>query len=128
VDSPNEDLLRGLVDDYRAAWNRGEAEAIAAFYHSPNLTLLDGELHVDLDEESARQAIVRWLEVHREAGPATWEIASFAHTPLGANSALVTCHWVYRRPDGSVVWEYPHSALWCLLDGRWRVLASVYHD
>jgi hypothetical protein len=59
-----------------------------------------------LDAESKRDYFARFVEVNRNEGPARWEILTFSLMELGRSSALVTARWNFRRPDGSVIWDF----------------------
>jgi hypothetical protein len=128
VEVPTEDFFRGFMNEYTEAWNREDLEASLDSYHTPRFLYADGTLNVFLDDQSLRKATVDWIEVNRKEGPASWEILSFSATTLGKNSALVTTRWVFRRPDGSRVWDFVDSHQLCRFDGRWKILARTLHD
>jgi len=120
--------LRTFMDRYCDAWNRDDLDAILEAYHVPSFTYKYGTLHAFLDAESRRDYTVGFIDENRREGPATWEILSFAVTDLGLNSSLVTARWVFRRPDGSDVWDFVDSYNLCRLDGRWKFLVRTLHD
>jgi len=131
VDSPavpREHALRNFMDTYCEAWNREDLDAILDAYHVPSFTYKYGTLHAFMDAESRRKYVAGFIEVNRQEGPATWEIASFAVIDLGRNSSLVTARWAFRRPDGSVVWDFVDSYHLCRFDGRWKFLVRTLHD
>jgi len=131
VDSPavpREHALRTFMDRYCEAWNREDLDAILDAYHVPSFTYKYGTLHAFMDAESRRKYVAGFIEVNRQEGPATWEIASFAVIDLGRNCSLVTARWAFRRPDGSVVWDFVDSYHLCRFDGRWKFLVRTLHD
>jgi hypothetical protein len=123
-DAPREHALRTFMDSYCEAWNREDLDA----YHAPSFTYKYGMLHAFVDAESRRKYVAGFIEVNRQEGPATWEIAGFAVIDLGRNSSLVTTRWAFRRPDGSVVWDFVDSYNLCRFDGRWKFLVRTLHD
>ena len=127
-DMPSEQALRAFLDSYCDAWNREDLGAILDAYHVPSFTYKYGALHAFLDAESRRAYVVDFIEENRREGPATWEILSFAATDLGLNSALVTTRWVFRRPDGSAVWDFVDSYNVCRFEGGWKFLVRTLHD
>jgi hypothetical protein len=126
--SPREAALRRLMDEYCQAWNREDLDAIVESYHLPCFIYKYGTLHALLDAESKRDYIAGFIQENREAGPATWEFSDFSMIDLGSNSSLATARWVFRRPDGSVVWEFVDSHQFCQFNGRWRFLTRTLHD
>ena len=127
-DAPREQSLRAFMDSYCEAWNREDLDAILNAYHVPSFTYKYGELHAFLSPESRRDYVASFIEENRAEGPATWQIVSFAVTDLGINSSLVTARWVFRRPDGSDVWDLVDSYNLCQFEGRWKVLVRTLHD
>ena len=47
---------------------------------------------------------------------------------LGRDGALVSVGWTCRRPDGSVIWEFPDSYLLAAEGGRWWIVGDVVHE
>jgi len=127
-ETPREQVLRTFMSSYCEAWNREDLDAILDAYHEPSFTYKYGTLHAFMDAESRRKYVAGFIEVNRQEGPATWEIASFAVIDLGRNSSLVTARWAFRRPDGSVVWDFVDSYHLCRFDGRWKFLVRTLHD
>jgi hypothetical protein len=131
MDSPDagrEEELRALMDSYCDAWNREDLGAIVDAYHAPSFTYKYGALHSFPDLESRRDYSIGFIGENRREGPAAWEILSFAVTNLGTNSSLVTVRWVFRRPDGSDVWDFVDSYNLCRFEGRWKFLVRTLHD
>jgi uncharacterized protein DUF4440 len=127
-DGDREDQLRTFIDRYCDAWNREDLGAILQAYHVPSFTYKYGTLHSFSDAESRRDYVAGFIAENRRVGPATWEMVSVAVTDLGRNSALVTARWVFRRPDGTVVWDFVDSYNLCRFDGQWRILVRTLHD
>lgn len=128
LDRSGEDVFRAYMGTYCEAWNREDLDAIVETYHLPCFIYRSGTLHALLDAESKRNYFGGWIEVNRNEGPATWEMLTFSLTGLGRNSALVTARWVFRRPDGSLIWDFVDSHHFCRFDGRWKFLDRTLHD
>lgn len=128
TDELREQALRAFLERYCDAWNREDLDAILDAYHVPSFTYKYGALHAFLDAESRRDYIAGFIEENRREGPATWQILRFAVTGLGLNSSLVTARWVFRRPDGSDVWDFVDSYNLCRFEGRWKVVVRTLHD
>jgi len=125
---PADDFFEALMADYTDAWNREDIDAIEGYYHVPFFSYKDGALGVYLDAESSREANVAWIAVNRREGPARWERLSSSLTHLGRNSVLVTSHWVFGRPDGTLVWDFVDTFHLCRFDGQWKFLDRTVHD
>jgi hypothetical protein len=120
--------LRAYMTTYCEAWNREDLEAIINSYHLPCFIYKYGTLYALLDVASKRDYFAVFIEVNRNEGPATWEVLTFPPIQLGRNSALVTARWFFKRPDGSVIWDFVDSHHFCRLDGRWKFLDRTLHD
>jgi hypothetical protein len=127
-DAPGADFFRAYMDAYCEAWNREDLEAILDTYHLPCFIYKSGTLYALLDAESKRDYFARFVEVNRNEGPARWEILTFSLMELGRSSALVTARWNFKRPDGSVIWDFVDSHHFCRFDGRWKFLDRTLHD
>jgi hypothetical protein len=125
---PGENFFRAYMDAYCDAWNREDLEAILDTYHLPCFIYKRGTLYALLDERSKRDYIAGFVELNRQEGPATWEMPTFSLIELGHSSALATARWIFRRPDGSVVWDFVDSHHFCRFDGRWKFLDRTLHD
>jgi hypothetical protein len=128
TDVPGESVLRALMEGYCDAWNREDLEAILDSWHVPNFSYRDRNVEVFLDAKANRDDVAGWLAVNRSEGPATWELSILSVTELGLTSALITSRWVFRRPDGSAVWDFVDSHHLCQLDGRWKFLDRTLHE
>jgi hypothetical protein len=127
-DAPGEAFFRAYMDAYCDAWNREDLDAIIDSYHLPCFIYKPGALYALLDAESKRKYFAGFVEVNRNEGPARWEMPTFSLIELGRSSALVTARWIFRRPDGTVVWDFVDSHHFCRLDGRWKFLDRTLHD
>jgi Domain of unknown function (DUF4440) len=127
-DAPGEDFFRAYMDAYCEAWNRLDLDAILDTYHLPCFIYKDGTLYALLDEQTKRDYVAGFVELNRSVGPATWEMPTFSLARLGSNSALVTARWVFRRPDGTVIWDFVDSHHFCRFGGRWKFLDRTLHD
>ena len=127
-ETPSDADLEALLASYTEAWNREDVDAIEQYYHVPFVRFADGRVQVFLEVEHKREYISGWLEVNRKAGPATWQRLDSWFTRLGRNAVLVTTHWVFRRPDGSDVWDFTDTFQLCRFDDRWTFLSRTLHD
>jgi hypothetical protein len=125
---PGDSFFRAYLDAYCDSWNREDLEAILDAYHLPCFIYKRGTLFALLEEGPKRDYFAEFVEVNRQEGPATWEIAGFSLVEQGRSSALVVARWLFRRPDGSVVWDFVDSHHVCRLDGRWKFLDRTLHD
>ena len=53
---------------------------------------------------------------------------AYATPSLGRDGALVGVRWTCRRPDGSIIWEFPDSYLLAAEGGRWWIVGDVVHE
>jgi hypothetical protein len=125
---PGEDYFESFMSDYTDAWNREDVDAIEAFYHYPFFSYKEGRLESYLDPDEGREIDRGWIETNRREGPATWERISSTFQRLGRNSVLVTTHWVFRRPDGTAVWDFVDTFQICRFGNRWEFLNRTLHD
>jgi hypothetical protein len=125
---PGDDFFEAYMTEYTDAWNREDIDAIESYYHVPFFSYQEGALTVYQDVESSRAASLAWIRVNRSEGPAEWERLSSTLTRLGRNSVLVTSHWVFRRPDGTDVWDFVDTFQLCRFGGKWKFLDRTLHD
>lgn len=128
LDTLPEAALREHMKRYGDAWNREDVDEILDCYHLPCFIYKYGTLHTLLDAEAKRNYVAGFVEVNRRDGPATWEMASLSLTGMGHNSALATAQWYFRRPDGTLVWDFVDSYQLCRFEGRWKILVRTLHD
>jgi hypothetical protein len=126
--SPDDDFFESLMAGYTDAWNREDIDAIEDYYHLPFFSYKDGALEVFADADIGRAADLEWIEVNRREGPARWERLTSEVRRLGRNAVLITTRWVFRRPDGTAVWDFVDTFQLCRFDGRWRFLNRTLHD
>jgi uncharacterized protein DUF4440 len=124
----SDEFFEQLMSDYTDAWNREDIDAIEGFYHSTFFSYKDGALEVYADPSQGRDIDLEWIEENPRAGPARWERVSSTFQQLGRNAMLVTTHWVFRRPDGSAVWDFHDTFQLCRFDGSWKFLNRTLHD
>jgi hypothetical protein len=123
-DDPREYVLA-----YLEAWNAGDADRVCDAYHIPSLIYAEGAVHANLDTESRRAWLAGYVESTRPelAAGTRWECPALDIVPLGPDAALATARWVFRRPDGSALEDYPDSYVMVRLEGRWVFLGDVVH-
>lgn len=128
ADTPDDDFFESLMASYTDAWNREDLDAIGSYYHLPFFSYKDGELEVFADEDLSRADDQKWIGVNRREGPARWERLTSDVQRLGGNAALVTTRWAFRRPDGTLVWDFVDTFQLCRFEGRWLFLNRTLHD
>jgi Domain of unknown function (DUF4440) len=128
MDRDDDEFFESLMQRYTDAWNREDVDAIESYYHSPFFSYKEGELQVYSDQERSREIDLAWIETNRREGPATWERLKSSVQRLGQNSVLVTTRWVFRRPDGTAVWDFVDSFQLCRFGEDWKFLNRTLHD
>ena len=115
---------------YMEAWNEGDVGRVCDAYHVPALIYTGGAVQANLDEGARRAYLGTYVESTRgELGAGTrWKCPSVSATPLGRDAVLVTARWVFRRPDGTVLEDYPDTYILVRLGGRWAIFADVIHQ
>ena len=124
----DDEFFESLMQRYTDAWNREDVDAIESYYHDPFFSYKEGNLELYLDREESREIDLAWIEVNRREGPATWERVHSTFQRLGRNSVLVTTRWVFRRPDGTAVWDFVDSFQLCRFGDDWKFLNRTLHD
>jgi hypothetical protein len=125
---PTVDGIEAFMRRYTDAWSGEDIDAIEAFYNVPFFSYKEDALEVWPDRGSGREADLKWIEVNRAEGPATWERLESSVTIQGRNSALITTRWAFRRPDGRAVWDFIDTFWLCRFGEEWRFLGRVVHE
>ena len=128
MDRDDDEFSESLMQRYTDAWNREDVDAIESYYNDPFFSYKEGKLELYLDREQSREIDLAWIEVNRREGPATWERLRSSFQRLGRNSVLVTTRWVFRRPDGTAVWDFVDSFQLCRFGDDWKFLNRTLHD
>jgi hypothetical protein len=128
MDYVDDEFFESLMRRYTEAWNREDVDAIESYYNDPFFSYKEGNLELYLDREESREIDLAWIEVNRREGPATWERVHSTYQRLGRNSVLVTTRWVFRRPDGTAVWDFVDSFQLCRFGDDWKFLNRTLHD
>ncbi len=124
---PPDDLARFMAA-YTRAWNSGDLEGIAAAYATPCFVVKGGRVLRHEDEAAKRRYFGSLLTSNRREGAHTWTIDHLDPRQLGRGAAMVTVHWICRRPDGSTIWDFLDSYLLAPDQDGWRILGDVVHD
>jgi hypothetical protein len=121
---------RLFVRAYLDAWNAGDADRVCDAYHVPSLIYAEGAVHANLDADARRSWLGSYVESTRAelAAGTRWECPSLKVTSLGADAALATARWVFRRTDGTILEDYPDTYVLVRLGGRWAFLADVVYE
>lgn len=126
---PWPDAPEAYMTAYLDAWNEGDTDRVCDAYHVPALIFKDGAVQANLDTESRLAYLGAYLDSTRDelAQGTRWECPSLEVVALGADSALATARWTFRRTDGTVLEDYPDSYLLVRIEGRWAFMADVIH-
>jgi len=125
VEQTSEAEALRVLDDFMAAFNNGDIEAMAALLHYPHVRIARGEVSIwDAAEEfkAARtpadhERFVRATEWHHSA----WDSREVVHS--SDEKLHIAVRFTRYREDGSVIGSY--DSLWIVTkrDGRWGVQA-----
>jgi hypothetical protein len=118
----------GLLRWYQEAWNDRDLERILDAYATPCFVAKGGRVLHHRDQAGKARYFGDLLAGNRRQGPHRWELGDVDLRPLGRDGALATVRWTCRRPDGSVIWEFPDSYLLAGERGRWWIVGDVVHE
>jgi len=118
-----------FVMAYLDAWNEGDVDRVCDAYHLPSGVHKEGRVVAYPDEAAVRADLGGYVDSTRAelAGGTRWTCPSLTITSLGSAAALATARWVFSRPDGTVLEDYPDSYVMVRVDGRWFFMADVIH-
>jgi vanillate O-demethylase monooxygenase subunit len=119
--------LEALFGAYRDAFIERAASA-AAFYSEPCVTARAGVVRVHPAQADLAAFFTEVDTRYRQRGYTRFDNVTFAWQGLGANSVLVTIHWVYKDREGSPIWETTFSYNLFKCEGTWKILMQTMHD
>ena len=117
-----------LMTSYGAVFDAYNLDAIMRQYHTPCFVYKDGNALFFTDEAHKRTYFEDLLARLRTAGVHHSDIADLNATPLGPSSAFVTVHWISRKEDQSVVYDFLDSYILARIGDRWKFLGDAVHE
>ena len=61
-------------------------------------------------------------------GEHIWEIARLDLQQPAPNGAIVTVHWIARRPEGTILWDFLDSYIVADDGTGWSILGDIVHS
>ena len=122
------DSFHDLMTTYGAAFDSYDLDTIMRQYHTPCFIYKDGTVIFLPDEGHKRAYFQDLLGKLDAAGVHHTDIPDLTVTPLGSSSAVVTVHWVSKRDDGSVVWDFLDSYYLARVNDGWKFLGDTVHE
>lgn len=120
--------FHSLITSYGAAFDAYDLDAIMSQYHTPCFVYKDRKPLFLPDEAHKRDYFEDLLARLRAAGVHHTDIADLTTTPLGPTSAIVTVHWVSKKEDESVVYDFLDSYFLALIGDDWKFLGDTVHE
>jgi hypothetical protein len=93
--------VTAFFESYNAAFDRLDADAVTALWHTPSGIRLGERMTWWAEREPMHANMVALCELYRKAGYARARHAIESHVPLGKDGAFVNVAWVLERSDGS---------------------------
>jgi uncharacterized NTF2-like protein DUF6841 len=116
-----------FLEGYNRAFASVEGARIAAFWHSPCVTMRgDGSIHCltsnDLPAFLQNVADTYYREGYRDGRFKILQVV-----PIGGRGAVVTVDWELLRGDGSVIRGWRQSYNLVRVEAGWQILVSTFH-
>lgn len=122
-----ESTIRRMFNAYRDCFNRLDGPGAASHYAAPSFVVKNGGV-VRFDSDTKNDYFASLMSGNAAEGDHVWEIAELAMNQLASNGAIVTVHWIARRPDGSVLWDFMDSYIVAEEAGGWLILGDIVHS
>ena len=119
--------LRQLFDGYMECFGRLDGSAAAAYYAAPAFVVKNGDV-IRFGSEEKVEYFSSLMEANASAGPHRWEFADFTVATPSINGAIVTVHWVARRSNDSVLWDFEDTYVLGNEGEGWFILGDIVHD
>jgi beta-aspartyl-peptidase (threonine type) len=111
-------LIRGLLADQAAAWNRGSVdEYMKPYWHSDDLTFSSGG-QTRRGFAATREAYLRRYPTPEQMGQLAFDDLEIRW--LGGRAALVLGRWCLTRANDSLGGNF--SLVLQVFDGRWQII------
>jgi hypothetical protein len=111
---------------YAAAFDAGNAAAIAAFYHVPCLLIRSGSAVAFPSADALASNLRALVALYASQGYARARFAEPSTVFLDRDLALVTIAWTIELRDGGTQ-SFRNTYELCELDGRWGIVVSTQH-
>lgn len=119
--------IESFFQSYAAAYNEGDAYAVARHIAAPSL-LVERIVTVWSTDADVLAAMERLLAFYRANG---FKSASCALTHLveqGTEHAVVDVLWTIERLAGAAAWSFHTGYNLHRVDGRWRIVACTAYE
>ena len=118
--------IRQFFETYRDCFNRLDGPSAADHYTAPSFVVKNGRV-VRIDAETKVDYFNSLMSGNAAEGEHIWEIAGLDMQQAATNGAIVTVHWIARRPEGSILWDFLDSYI-VADDGKgWSIMGDIVH-
>ena len=121
------DILK-LLDRYNQAFMERDAEAIAACYMVPTLTIRgDGTVHVFTSSEEIKTFFQDVADLYFEKGWRNGEYRILSWQLLGERKGVLTVEWVFFDAGNTPVRQWDQTYNLILEENSWIFYVSTFH-
>ena len=121
------DILK-LLESYNQAFMGRDAEAIAAFYMVPTLTIRgDGTVHVFTSSEEVKTFFQDVVDLYFEEGVRNGEYRILSWQLLGEGKGVLTVQWVFFDAGNTPIRQWDQTYNLILEENSWIVYVSTFH-
>lgn len=118
--------IRELFNTYRDCFNRLDGRGAAAHYTTPSFVVKAGSV-VRIDAQTKVGYFDSLVSGNASEGEHVWEIAGLDILQPAPNGAIVTVHWIARRPDRSILWDFLDSYIVADDGSGWLIQGDIVH-
>ena len=120
--------LDQFVNEYCEAFAHGGGSDIAQFYNAPCLTVRgDGSLHVFAQDQEIEEFFENVVNTYRAEGMTGFGYSAPSISELGADCVNLSCEWIMKSADNSVIRRWNQTYTFKRMDGSWKIIASIFH-
>ena len=120
--------IREFFDQYNAAFNRLDGEAVSRLYAVPSgITSDKGYTHWD-SLEPVRSNMVALCERYRANGFSSAKFEESSFLPQGEKYAVADLSWTIERTNGQPPWQFNTTYNLIRTAGGWRVLLCTAYE
>ncbi len=121
------DILK-LLESYNQAFMGRDAEAIAAFYMVPTLTIRgDGTVHVFTSSEEVKTFFQDVVDLYFEEGVRNAKYRILSWQSLGERKGVLTVEWVFFDAGNSPLRQWDQTYNLILEENSLKVYVSTFH-
>jgi hypothetical protein len=110
-----------VLDDFMAAFNARDVQALEKTFHFPHYRIASGSVSVLGEAGSRPDAIERFIAATPGWHHSAWERRKVIHA--GAGKVHIDTRFIRYRADGSVIARFDSLYIVTHQDGRWGVKA-----